>query len=83
MASLGELLFYIATQQQDSGTGSVADVSSAWGITQLTMAGVSRMLKPGEDEICQHYAVKTIENICSQGGDWAAKFATQVRARLS
>lgn len=79
MATLGELLFYIATQQQDSGGGSVADVSAAWGITSATTGGVTRLLKPGEDEICQHYAVKTIENICSQGGEWAATFSTQVR----
>ncbi len=25
-----------------------------------------RLLKPQEDEVAQHYAVKTIENICSQ-----------------
>lgn len=36
---------------------------------------VLRLLKPQEDEIAQHYAVKTVENICSQGGDWASKFA--------
>ncbi|KIY93390.1 hypothetical protein MNEG_14572 [Monoraphidium neglectum] len=76
MATLGELLFYIATQQQDSGAGSVADVSAAWGISSATTGGVVRLLRPGEDEICQHYAVKTIENICSQGGEWAATFST-------
>jgi serine/threonine-protein kinase ULK4 len=27
--------------------------------------------------VAQHYAVKTIENICSQGSEWAARFATQ------
>ena len=80
MATLGELLFYIATQQQDSGSASVQDTSSAWGITPATVAAVVRLLKPGEDEVCQHYAVKTIENICSQGGEWASKFAVQVRA---
>jgi hypothetical protein len=37
----------------------------------------ARLLKPQEDELAQHYAVKTIENICSQGGDWAAKFCSQ------
>jgi hypothetical protein len=79
MATLGELLFYIATQQQDSGAGSVADVSAAWGISSATTGGVVRLLRPGEDEICQHYAVKTIENICSQGGEWAATFSTMVR----
>jgi hypothetical protein len=78
MATLGELLFYIATQQQDSGSASVQDTSSAWGITPATIAAVVRLLKPGEDEVCQHYAVKTIENICSQGGEWASKFAVQV-----
>ena len=36
-----------------------------------------RLLKPQEDEVAQHYAVKTIENICSQGGDWAAKFCSE------
>ncbi|KAF5840559.1 hypothetical protein DUNSADRAFT_16357 [Dunaliella salina] len=35
-----------------------------------------RLLKPQEDEVTQHYAVKTIENICSQGGDWAANFCS-------
>eukprot|EP00878_Enallax_costatus_P024327 GHUV01025960.1.p1 GENE.GHUV01025960.1~~GHUV01025960.1.p1 ORF type:complete len:809 (+),score=245.85 GHUV01025960.1:581-3007(+) len=76
MATLGELLFYIATQQQDSGSVSVADTSAAWGITPATIQAVVRLLKPSEDEVCQHYAVKTIENICSQGGEWAGKFAT-------
>ena len=49
-----------------------------------------RLLRPQEDEIAQHYAVKTIENICSQGGDWAAKFCSSqdvvfnlVQVRLS
>ncbi len=36
-----------------------------------------RLLKPQEDEVAQHYAVKTIENICSQGGDWAARFCSE------
>ena len=81
MATLGELLFYIATQQQDGGAGSVSDVSASWGITSSTIGGVTRLLKPGEDEICTHYAVKTIENICSQGGEWAAAFTTQVGGR--
>lgn len=82
MATLGELLFYIATQQQDSGSASVSDTSAAWGITPATIQAVARLLRPGEDEVCQHYAVKTIENICSQGGEWAAKFANQVRAAV-
>lgn len=80
MATLGELLFYIATQQQDSGAGSVASVSATWGITPATSAALARLLRPGEDETAQHYAVKTVENICCQPGEWAAKFASAVRA---
>ncbi|MEW5310458.1 MAG: hypothetical protein WDW38_002255 [Sanguina aurantia] len=146
MATLGELLFYIATQQQDAAGGggggggtSANAVAEAWGITSSTISLVARcvcgtagwvwdswvgvgqlggcgtagwvwdsrvcvgqpggcgtagwvwdsrvgvgqpggcgtagLLKPQEDEIAQHYAVKTVENICSQGGDWASKFA--------
>jgi serine/threonine-protein kinase ULK4 len=78
MATLGELLFYISTQQQDNGAASVADAAALWGITPATVAAVGRLLRPGEDEVAQHYAVKTIENICSQGGDWARQFANQV-----
>ena len=28
----------------------------------------------------QHYAVKTIENVVSQGGEWAARFASEAVA---
>ena len=38
---------------------------------------MTRMLRQGEDEIAQHYAVKTIENIASHGADWAHKFSSQ------
>jgi hypothetical protein len=79
MATLGELLFYVATQQQDGGGASVEDTSAAWGINRDTIAAVGRLLRAGEDEVVQHYAVKTIENICSQGGEWAGLFAHQVR----
>lgn len=79
MATLGELLFYMATQQQDSGAASVAEVSAVWGINESTVAGVAALLRRGEDAIAQHYAVKTVENICSQPGEWAAKFAVPVR----
>lgn len=115
MATLGELLFYIATQQQDAQNGATAqEVSDCWNINRDTINAVTkcvsctsrtcysvencatftillgvvfilcsvgcyacRLLKPSEDEVAQHYAVKTIENICSQGGDWAAKFCSQ------
>lgn len=78
MATLGELLFYIATTQQDvPDGGTVQEAADIWQITSATVSAVVRLLKPQEDEIAQHYAVKTIENICSQGGDWAAKFCSE------
>lgn len=48
-----------------------------WGVTPAILISVTRLLKPSEDEVAQHYAVKTIENVSSQGGEWAARFATQ------
>lgn len=42
----------------------------------MTFLAVGSMLRRGEDEVAQHYAVKTIENIASQGGAWAGKFAS-------
>ena len=30
--------------------------------------------------VLQHYAVKTIENVVSQGGEWAARFASEAVA---
>ncbi|GLI65982.1 hypothetical protein VaNZ11_009669 [Volvox africanus] len=83
IATLGELLFYIATQQQDNaaaganGSAAPADPAVVWGISGNTYAQVIRLLKDKDDEVAAHYAVKTVENICSQGGEWAARFATQ------
>lgn len=70
MATLGELLFYVATQQQDTSQ------TSQWHVSATTITQVGRLLKPGEDEVAQHYAVKTIENIGSQVGEWAKRFAS-------
>lgn len=78
MATLGELLFYIATTQQDvPDGGTVQEAADIWQITGGTVSAVVRLLKPQEDEVAQHYAVKTIENIASQGGEWAAKFCSE------
>jgi serine/threonine-protein kinase ULK4 len=79
MATLGELLFYIATQQQDAqAMGKSGDV---WQVPPSAVAAVLRLLKVGEDEIAQHYAVKTVENIGSQnisgpGNDWGSRLST-------
>jgi len=38
---------------------------------------VSSILRKGEDDITQLYALRTIENISGQGGHWAARFTSQ------
>ena len=114
-ATLGELLFYIATQQHEAaearrrgasdekasetsarardekGTkkegaendaaraaAAAAAAASAWKIPASTVGAVCRALRAGEDEIAQHYAVKTIENIVSHGlSEWSAKFVRE------
>lgn len=43
-------------------------------IPGTTIALVASILRKGEDDVTQHYALKTIENIASQGGDWAQRF---------
>ena len=101
-ATLGELLFYIATQQHEAAeakekkerrlksnnpkspdgdatraAAAAAAAASAWKIPASTVGVVLRTLRAGEDEIAQHYAVKTVENIVSHGGEWALKFCTE------
>jgi len=77
-AALGELLFYIATQPPpatggadarktsgtSAGTGSAGN--GAWQIPSTVLQALTHMVSSGEDEIVQHYAVKTIENIATQ-----------------
>jgi serine/threonine-protein kinase ULK4 len=45
-------------------------------IPGTTVALVASILRKGEDDVTQHYALKTIENIASQGGEWAARFTS-------
>lgn len=43
MATLGELLFYVATQQQDVQSGTTAqEVSDCWSINSATISAVTR-----------------------------------------
>ena len=87
-ASLGELLFYVATQQADgaaraaasdaaaSAAGSALLPGEAWQVPATAIAALLRLLRAGEDEVTQHYAAKTVENIASAGGDWPARVAS-------
>ncbi|XP_077232512.1 kinase family with ARM repeat domain-containing protein [Tasmannia lanceolata] len=84
MAALGELLFYISTQNENAKDGNVLEspskenrYASGWQVPSSLIALVSSILRKGEDDVTQLYALRTIENICSQGGDWASRFTSQ------
>jgi serine/threonine-protein kinase ULK4 len=75
MATLGELLFYVATQQRP-------DAAEVWGVTDSVIEVFIRTLKYEEDEITKHYACKTIENIVShEGASWSDAF-TECRTAI-
>ncbi|GAB4843549.1 hypothetical protein Ancab_013512 [Ancistrocladus abbreviatus] len=84
MAALGELLFYISTQNEqgrdNSGPESQSKDSrstSGWQVPNALISLVSSILRKGEDDITQLYALRTIENIFSQGGQWVVRFTSQ------
>lgn len=78
MAALGELLFYIVTQEPehgagagDGGGGGGADVggSKAWDIPVAAVgAAISKCLEDVEYEGVQQHAAKTLENVLAQAG---------------
>jgi len=49
----------------------------SWQVPNSLISLVSSVLRKGEDDMTQLYALRTIENICSQGGHWAARFTSQ------
>ncbi|KAL3506782.1 hypothetical protein ACH5RR_032164 [Cinchona calisaya] len=84
MAALGELLFYISTQNEQLKMGNPPESpskdnrpSSAWQVSNPLISLVSSVLRNGEDDLTQLYALRTIENISSQGGYWATRFTSQ------
>ncbi|CBI26123.3 unnamed protein product, partial [Vitis vinifera] len=84
MAALGELLFYISTQNEHAKDNNPPESpskdsrsSSGWQVSNALISLVSSILRKGEDDVTQQYALRTIENICSQGGNWAARFTSQ------
>ncbi|BAD81407.1 putative FUSED serine/threonine kinase [Oryza sativa Japonica Group] len=85
MATLGELLFYISTQSdQDTKEINAQEsplkdnrATASWQVPSSVIALVSSILRKGEDDLAQLYALRTIDNICSQGTDWTSRFASQ------
>ncbi|KAK9146832.1 hypothetical protein Sjap_006735 [Stephania japonica] len=84
MAALGELLFYISTQNEQGRDNNTEDAQSkdmrtafGWQVPNPVISLVSSILRKGEDDITQLYALRAIENISSQGGEWAGRFTGQ------
>ncbi|CAH8381426.1 unnamed protein product [Eruca vesicaria subsp. sativa] len=82
MAALGELLFYISTQNEHKdfkpteSPSKEARSTSGWQVSSALISLVSSILRKGEDDLTQLYALRTIENICSQGAHWASRFSS-------
>jgi len=70
IASLGEFLFYAATQLDDE------NADACWNIDEEAISTVIRALKPVEDSVVRLYACKTLENITAQSNSAGHKFAT-------
>ncbi|KAL9810783.1 putative serine/threonine-protein kinase RUNKEL ULK-ULK4 family [Arabidopsis thaliana] len=83
MAALGELLFYISTQNEHKdfkppeSPSKETRSASGWQVSNALISLVSSVLRKGEDDLTQVYALRTIENICSQGAYWATRFSSQ------
>jgi serine/threonine-protein kinase ULK4 len=46
-------------------------------VPSAVIALVSSILRKGEDDLAQLYALRTLDNICSQGAEWTSRFASQ------
>lgn len=84
MAAMGELLFYISTLNDPSKDNNPQESpskdgrpSSSWQVPNSLISLISSVLRKGEDDLTQLYALRTIENISSHGGYWATRFNSQ------
>ncbi|KAM3146228.1 hypothetical protein pb186bvf_001573 [Paramecium bursaria] len=69
-ATLGEYLFYGATQMEEDPSNQF------WELNQLSYNTLVKIIKnPQEDEVVKCYCIKTIENISSQSMTTGIKFA--------
>ncbi|KAK6122626.1 hypothetical protein DH2020_043625 [Rehmannia glutinosa] len=84
MAAMGELLFYISTLNDPARDNNPQESpskdsrpSSNWQVPNSLISLISSVLRKGEDDLTQLYALRTIENISSHGGYWATRFTSQ------
>jgi len=72
LACLGELVFYVATQIPNSQNQKEITLVDLPGSIVTTVVESLKFT----DEVVQHYATKTIENISAQSPQYSQKFAT-------
>jgi serine/threonine-protein kinase ULK4 len=70
VASLGEFMFYAATQLDDESADAI------WEIPQVANLTIINSLNAKEEETARFYACKTIENITAQSISAGCNFAT-------
>lgn len=61
-AALGELLFYISSQEDNA-----SEIEGTWNVSNSVLNSFARLLLDEEDEVILHYVAKTVENIFAQG----------------
>ena len=71
LACLGELVFYVATQIPSQNQKEITLVDLPVSIVSTVVESLKYA-----DEVVQHYATKTIENIAAQSPQYSQKFAT-------
>ncbi|KAL8462481.1 hypothetical protein ACS0TY_033492 [Phlomoides rotata] len=84
MAAMGELLFYISTLNDPARDNNPQESpskdnrpTSSWQVPNSLISLISSVLRKGEDDLTQLYALRTIENISGHGGYWATRFTSQ------
>lgn len=80
-AALGELLFYVDSQQPRAGgssgeAGGGSGGSGTWDLPPEAVHRLVALLQLGQDEVAQHYAAKALENVYGLGGPWALQLST-------
>ena len=78
VSTLGEALFYVASQAASDDAGSYG----RWKVPGAVYAMLRRCIRPGEDPIACHYAIKAVENVSHIDGDHAVNMATHEMVML-
>ena len=80
MGVLGELLFYVSTQDPAdaaaAGAGHAGAGERLWSMPGWAVPMLAKSLE-SSDDVKRHYASKTLENVLAQSGQFGPKFATQ------